>query len=96
MIVAVTLLAILALLSLLALGLIGMAIKSSGKLVIDSITVAIPPKVSFHVEYRPPDHSYPPVQSLERPLTQKGASESPGNASTSDAGPRIGGDTDTT
>ena len=93
MIVAVILLAILALLGLLALGLIGMAIKSSGMLVIDSTTVAIPPKVIFRVEYHPQGRPPTSIEGAQSPPRQKCASEPPGNASTLDvASPESGGE----
>jgi hypothetical protein len=60
LIVAVTLTLILALLIILAWGLMGMA-KGNGKLVINTKTAAIPPKIEFYIEYTPPDS--PPAGS---------------------------------
>lgn len=88
MIVAVILLSGLALLSLLALGLVGMAIKSNGKLVFDSKTVAIPPKLIFHVEYCPSDRSIPSAGDAD---SGECSTASPGDALSSNARTGPGG-----
>ena len=97
MIVAVILLSVLALLCLLALGLVGMTIKSNGRLVIDSTTAAIPPKLTFHVEYRPPDQPALPTGAAENQLSGKDSAESSGTAALPpNAESRPGGDRDVT
>jgi hypothetical protein len=65
---------LLVLLIILAWGLMGMA-KGNGKLVIKVNTVAIPPKIEFHIEYTSPDRR-PDTEAVESP----GTSALPGKA----------------
>jgi hypothetical protein len=92
MVVAVTLLSVSALSYLFALGLVWMADKHGGTLVIESKAVATPINLFLHLEYRPQDRSEVSADKAESVPPSGSPIESPGNVSPSDTDSQIGGD----